>query len=273
MSPDRTLVVIRERSFLDLLDLATIVVRRRPLVLAAWLALGTLPCVAFNAWVLGLMSDSNEEFPRFIPLFLLLAIEAPWATAPLTVAMGGLMFGNRPSAGRMVRTLFVSSGRMFLYQGLARGALLLIWMIGAFFAGKFRFLNEVILLEQGKWSAVSSRCWDLTRDRGALMFFRWGFQLATCGLFVLAFAYAGSNLEELMVEQQTPELGVASAGRVFEDLSLTSWHVHVSTWLGIGFFTVVRFLEYIDQRTRLEGWEIELRMRALGGALEDEERW
>ena len=41
----------------------------------------------------------------------------------------------------------------------------------------------------------------------------------------------------------------------------------------IGFFALVRFLEYIDQRTRLEGWEIELRMRVLGAALKDEERW
>ena len=35
MTYDRTLIVIRERSFLDLLDLALVVVRDRPIVLLA----------------------------------------------------------------------------------------------------------------------------------------------------------------------------------------------------------------------------------------------
>ena len=32
-------------------------------------------------------------------------------------------------------------------------------------------------------------------------------------------------------------------------------------WIAIAFFAVVRFLSYIDRRIRLEGWEIELRLR------------
>ena len=47
----------------------------------------------------------------------------------------------------------------------------------------------------------------------------------------------------------------------------------VGTWIAIAFFGVVRFLTYIDQRIRLEGWEVELRLRAAGAALEDPERW
>ena len=61
MSPDQTLVVIRERSYLDLLDLALVVVRRRPLVLAAWLALGAAPWVALDVWLLGLMEGSDSD--------------------------------------------------------------------------------------------------------------------------------------------------------------------------------------------------------------------
>jgi hypothetical protein len=42
----------------------------------------------------------------------------------------------------------------------------------------------------------------------------------------------------------------------------------------VAFFAVVRFLTYIDRRIRLEGWEVELRLRALGAAMmEDAERW
>ena len=37
-------------------------------------------------------------------------------------------------------------------------------------------------------------------------------------------------------------------------------------WLAIAYFGVVRFLSYIDRRIRLEGWEIELRFKAVGRA-------
>ena len=35
-------------------------------------------------------------------------------------------------------------------------------------------------------------------------------------------------------------------------------------WIAIAFFAVVRFLSYIDRRIRLEGWEIELRLKSVG---------
>ena len=35
------------------------------------------------------------------------------------------------------------------------------------------------------------------------------------------------------------------------------------------FSAVVRFLSYIDRRIRLEGWEIELRLKSVGRALEE----
>ncbi len=37
-------------------------------------------------------------------------------------------------------------------------------------------------------------------------------------------------------------------------------------WIAIAFFAVVRFLSYIDRRIRLEGWEIELRLKMVGRA-------
>jgi hypothetical protein len=33
-------------------------------------------------------------------------------------------------------------------------------------------------------------------------------------------------------------------------------------WVVIGFFTIARYLGYLDLRIKTEGWEIELRMRA-----------
>ena len=81
MPYDRTLIVIRERSFLDLLDLALLVVRDRPVVLGLTAIAGIAPFAAFNVWLL------SGDDSRFVLWVLLLIMETPWATAPLTVAL------------------------------------------------------------------------------------------------------------------------------------------------------------------------------------------
>ena len=96
MANDRTLVQIRERSYLDLLDLALLVVRQRPRALGLAAAAGIAPFAALNYGIL-----SNPETPPAIwPVLLFL--EAPWATVPLTLVLGGLMFAvllSHPLAG------------------------------------------------------------------------------------------------------------------------------------------------------------------------------
>ena len=54
---------------------------------------------------------------------------------------------------------------------------------------------------------------------------------------------------------------------------LRAWSASSAIWFLVAFFGVVRFLTYIDQRIRLEGWEIELRLPVAGAAMEDAERW
>ncbi len=41
----------------------------------------------------------------------------------------------------------------------------------------------------------------------------------------------------------------------------------LALWIVAGYFTVVRFLGYLDLRIRREGWEVELMMRAEGDRL------
>ena len=42
----------------------------------------------------------------------------------------------------------------------------------------------------------------------------------------------------------------------------------LALWIAVGYFTVARFLGYLDLRIRREGWEVELMMRAEGARLE-----
>jgi hypothetical protein len=43
---------------------------------------------------------------------------------------------------------------------------------------------------------------------------------------------------------------------------MTEFFAPLSMWLVACYFTVVRFLSYLDLRIRTEGWEVELRLRA-----------
>ncbi len=87
MNYDHTLIVIRERSFLELLDLGMVVVRDRPAALGLAALAGIAPFAALNFWLLSDVNFSRALWP------LLLIMEAPWATAPLTIVLGDLMFG------------------------------------------------------------------------------------------------------------------------------------------------------------------------------------
>ena len=48
---------------------------------------------------------------------------------------------------------------------------------------------------------------------------------------------------------------------------------HFSLWVTIVFFSVTRFLSYIDRRIRLEGWAVKLRLQEVGKSMEREGRW
>lgn len=260
MATERTLVQIRERSFLDLLDLALVVVRRRPLTLGMAALAGIAPFEALDEYLESLAGD--EAGPLWI---LLVFLEAPLATAPLTVMLGGLMFGERPSAGRIARRLGSGLGSLLLYQGLTRGLCILITPLVFLIPARLAFLNEVILLERAGIRTAPGRAADLGRDRGAELFSIWLVHLAFGFLFVVCFWWAAGKLTESLVMDLT--WAEPPWGEVF------NWRTRLATWLAVGFFAVVRFLTYIDQRIRLEGWEIELRLKAVGAAMEEGERW
>jgi hypothetical protein len=259
---DRTLVQIRERSFLGLLDLALIVVRRRPLALGLAAAAGVAPWAALNGWLVATDSEINP-----IILLWLIALEAPLATAPLTVMLGGLMFGERPTVGRILLTLLRALPALLLFQGLLRGLLVLVWILSPLIPARLGFLNEVILLERGRWWSAIRRSAALCGDGGGGLFGRWLAQAVFGAMFVVAFWVASQRMWGMLT-------GGDLTWEEPEWASLTDPRAQIGVWIAVAFFAVARFLTYIDQRIRLEGWEVDLRLRAVGAALmEDSERW
>jgi len=255
---------------LDLLDLALVVVRHRPLALGLAALVGIAPFAALDAW---LLSFSWVLAWVWIPL---LAIEAPWATAPLTVVLGGMMFGERPSAGQVAKKLLRASPALVLHQGVVRGALLLTAILSPILPAKLGFTNEVILLERGKMGAVLGRSSRLSGDQAVGLFGQWAFLVLAGALFVTAFRWSVEVLTSLLMQDTSEsswasESGAAALGGWLFDLK--DWRAQVGIWVVVAFAALVRFLTYIDRRIRLEGWEVELRLRAAGAAMEDSERW
>jgi hypothetical protein len=252
---EQTLVQIRERSFLDLQELALLVIRRRPLALAVALVAGALPFLGLNYW----LAEGGESGWISFCHVLLPMIEAPLATAPLTVLLGGLMFGARPPTTQIARTVAAVAAPMALYQVVLRP--LIFWV-----PGWLTFVNEVLLLERGPWFGASGRSANLCSGSVTELTLHWFGQCIFAMLFVACFWMGTGALENALFTSELtwdqPELA-----------DLAGLRFQLGLWLVIGYFGVVRFLTYIDQRIRLEGWEIELRLRAVGRAMEEAETW
>ncbi len=256
MTYDRTLIEIRERSFLDLLDLAIVVVRDRPVTLGLAALAGILPWAALNIWLL-----SAADFPPFFWLVLLL-FETPWATAPLTLVLGDLMFEKPPAPAMILRKLLISLPALILAQFVVRGLLTVFVFTYPLMPAQYAFLNEIILLERVKVLRSFERSRDLSRGSEGEFFSRWLGQIFFGSIFALCFWMGAQTVTRTLkgdeITWYTPGLGDLG-GLLFQ----------AGVWIAIAYFGVYRFLSYIDRRIRLEGWELELRLKAVGRAAEE----
>jgi hypothetical protein len=252
---DRTLIQIRERSFLDLLDLSLYIVRARARLIATTALVGIVPWAALNYWIL-----SNPEFPTFAWIALLL-LEAPWATAPLTLVLGDLMFDVPPSIPRMFKTFVASLPALLIGQFLVRGIMLVTFVCYPFMPAQYPFLNEVILLERVPAHRQFRRSRALNRGFEGESFVRWLGQLFLGGTFALCFWMSAKTIGSALVGKELTWANPSAtdySGSLFQ----------TGVWIAIAFFGVYRFFSYIDRRIRLEGWELDLRLKAVARGLE-----
>lgn len=285
MQLDRTQIVIRERQFWEIVDLALPLFRRNFGRLVQAMAIGVLPCMLVNHWLIGWMVATENleyetaEFPwRYVfDMAMLVFLEAPLASACGTLFLGKAAFLERPSFREMLVELRRSAWRLLVCQGCVRGVLiawvalalpadsswpnggevvLTIAVVVAMAIRSFRpYMNEIILLEQNPLIAKTPQQQSIARrserlHQGGDHFARW---LGTCWISILlTFALA---LTMLFI-----------AGFLLGNWRWTFLHnnfaIPLSMWLVATYVTVVRYLNYLDTRIRQEGWEVELRMRA-----------
>lgn len=264
MRLDKTEIAIRQRPLPELLDLALLVFRRHALPLMALTTLGAAPWLLLNWWLLN--NWLGEQFIDYDVIMLyvfwqlwLVPLEAPLATALVTLYLGQVMFFERPSWRGMFRTLVGCLPQLFVLQVLLRGFLYLMVLAAPAPSLGWPYLNEVLLLERNRlWRKGPSGVTTLGRSQAlhgsgsGELFGRWlgtlvvGLGLTAAAwfmLFLLSGVLVGDFNEEDAVYQFT----------ILVPLAL---------WIVQGFLAVVRYLNYLDLRIRSEGWEIELAMRA-----------
>lgn len=274
MQLDQTRIPIRERSYLELLDLALHVVRRHGIALAFLSMLGAAPFYFLNMWLLSDVapqdvasagSFTEDLFQYYMLLAGLLVWEIPMASVFATRYLGMSMFEDRPRLWVIFADVFKSLPQLILLQVVLRGILTVMCITWVVMFWIWPYMNEIILLERNplfrrKSHAIStfSRCTSLHAYSSGELLSRWLMSVVVAILWVCMLFLASIVVHATLF------------GRF--DFNAWIWVIMlpVVIWVVIGYFNVVRYLGYLDLRIRREGWEIELRMRAEGARLRQE---
>lgn len=244
------LIVMRERRLLQILDLGIAVLRLWWKQLLPPMVLGSLPWVLVNHLIVSQWAD--EDLAPFVWLFLIV-IEAPWATAPMEIRLGGLVFGVHVSGREILVRMMRGVPKLLVYQFGLRIICFLFVITLVIMPNWLGFMNYVILLERHSWKGIFRRQSQLALRS----------DLVASGLLIVFYGsvFIASSWFGLSVF-----LSVMKNPSLWEEpqwILLNDWKLHVLVWMTVQFFAVVRFLQYLDSRIRSEGWDLQNRIRAL----------
>jgi len=229
---------------------------RWPLAIASATLFGAVPCILINRILFAGLDDEAA-----LAAWVLLGIEAAWASAPLTIVLGQSVFSNRFSWRGAGRSFLAGLPAMIVFQGVIRGICLAIWVLApVVFVGMY-YLDHVILLERPALSRVWRRRAAINRGQIAHIL-----KLACIdGLVLVLGTILGTRLLAATVAiWRGRGIGWAAIadGNGGIVSAIFSWHGQIAFWTTCGFLTVFRFFTYLDGRIRREGWDVELRLRS-----------
>ncbi len=292
MQLDRTHVVIRLRTLSEIGDLSLVMLRRYPSALLIGFIAGALPWalldIAVLAWIpidearFGLDDDeAATEMYRYLTWMVLLVVsQAPAAGVATSFYLGQAVFEQRPTWSSVFREVRHQFWRWFYVLGVRRLAvpilgvavfrmfqprdgfldfvLPLVLAIAVFGIRNSRpFAPEILLLEQCPLQSKQPHAITYGRRSKSLHAPISG-ELSGRFIaisFVLAFLWLSTLYTLVWIR------GIAT-GIWNWDLFCYLVIVPTSLWMVAGVSSFVRLLCYLDTRIRLEGWEVELAIRA-----------
>ena len=293
MQLDRTHVVIRLRSLSEIGDLAMVMIRRYPASLLVGFTAGAILWAIANALLLswipireasfGLDDDEAAvEVARYMAwMALLVVLQTPAAGVLTTLYLGQAVFEHRPTWRSVFREAKRKFWRWFWVLGVVRFAVpamllaafrwghpaafgwdvmlpIAIVFVVAIVRSSRPFLPEILLLEQcpiqgdpDKVITMSRRSKSLHTPMASDLSGR--FLSVSFVLMILTL----SVMYTLMWFR-----GIALGKWTFMDLWVLLVLYPLALWIVAGVSVLVRLLSYLDTRIRLEGWEVELAIRA-----------
>ncbi len=293
MQLDRTHIVIRLRSLSEIGDLALVMIRRYPASLLIGFAAGAIGWAIANALLLGWIpfneaayglddEEATAEIARYLAwMGLLVFLQTPAAGVLTTLYLGQAVFEQRPTWASVLGEAKRQFWRWFWVLGctrLAVPAMILLAVrwgqpVSAFWdvfipivlllamtvvRSSRPFLPEILLLEQCPLRTDSDAVITMTRRSKSLhtpMASDLGGRFMAVA-FVLLYLLL-SVLYTLMWFR-----GIALGQWNFMDLVVLLVLFPLALWTVAGISVLVRLLSYLDTRIRLEGWEVELAIRA-----------
>jgi hypothetical protein len=248
-------VVLRQRPLSDSLDLALpfLLTCKRPLGVLALVTLGPI------AALIGFLRIGRHwSWPG---LWLICLGASLLVEGVFTVALGELLFKNpaevrvRSFVGRYLRRLPAIVTALVLRliaMAIALGMLIVpLFLV----APPTIFIPEALLLEGATLGKALTRSRALARNRGAMCMGIWLAMLVLPVIAAMAVDLLCGSLCTYVLQLGRP------AGSLWDDGG--SGFAVVGALLAVPLGAAMRFLGYVDLRTRKEGWDIQLRFVSL----------
>ena len=252
MNLQRCRVVLRPRNPLDCLDLTLVLIRDQFRPIFRLFAVMVLP-----VWFLmsvGVMFTSGHWIWLVLSFFL-----GPILQVPFTILAGRLFFSGELTLAEIFKDVWACRRGLIAWAGcesaLFIGSALLCFIPLPLAQSMVLFMGETVLLERVGVSRSVSRTFRLATQHLGLALFG---SIARLGL-VIWMALCTEALGQFVIGQlfqMGSPLGAIMEGEVtpFLLLGLLSSHC---------FFALFRLILYMDVRTRMEGWDLQVAFRSL----------
>lgn len=254
MNLSESAVVLRPRTVAEVFDLSLKVTFRLALAIYARIAAFTLLPVFVLLTALYYFAKVDA-----LTIWTLALVFAIWLDAPFTIAASRLMFRDEPKTketlSRFARRLWSYTGAL-LYKSFLLGLAALPLLIPLLAIGpRAIFVTEASVLEQASATEAYNRSKRLVQARSgdALgAFLAW---LVARAAFVVGIEALCQGIVVDVFQLPTP------FGRL-SDTGFTPYAL-AGLLLSTPFVATARFLQYVDTRTRTDGWDIQVRFMAI----------